>query len=209
MNFQYARSLYKIYDDKLVEIVQPTVETICKGMKRLTLPEGRHVQIAAEHEEINMGTTLFELYLVLKRFSVLGAALCPADSNIKIGKYYEWFTSGVIHWLDISVYKALTRIQKAIELDTLIPVDENVKYSSSAVDTLAIFYQIKIFWQQLAWPDVEGAYMFVGKIVDDICRCCVFYADRMADRVEGVGDTQNIYEKKFQASFWKRFFSTN
>ena len=196
MNFQYARALYKIYDVKLVEIVQPIVENMCKGMKRIKLPEGRDVRL--EYEEINMGTTLFELYLVLKRFAVLGAALCPADGTIKIEKYYEWFTSGVIHWLDISVYKALTRIQKAIELDSLIPVDENVKYSSSAVDTLAIFYQIKIFWQQLAWPDVEGAYMFVGKIVDDICRCCVFYADRMADRVEGIGDTQNIYEKKFE-----------
>lgn len=99
------------------------------------------------------------------------------------------------------MYKALIRIEKAIELDQLIPVDETVKYSSSAVDTLAIFYQIKIFWQQLDWPDAEGSYMFVGKIVDDICRCCVFYADRMSTRVEGLGDVQNVYESnKFEVT---------
>lgn len=69
-------------------------------------------------------------------------------------------------WLEIAVFKALTRIDKAIELDTLVPVDSNVKYSSSGVDTLAIFYQIKIFWEQLAWPDVEGCYTFVAKIID-------------------------------------------
>lgn len=43
---------------------------------------------------------------------------------------------------------------------------DDVKYSSSAVDSLAIFYQIKIFWEQLEWPDVEGSYTFVAKIVD-------------------------------------------
>lgn len=27
-------------------------------------------------------------------------------------------------------------------------------------------FQIKIFWKQLAWPDVEGSYTFVAKIID-------------------------------------------
>lgn len=119
-----------------------------------------------DYENINMGTTLFELYVVLKRFSTLGPALSPGECNFAIDEYHRWFTAGVTHWLDIAVYKALTRISKAIELDRLKPEDSSVKYSSSAVDTLAIFYQIKIFWQQLAWPDVEGAYIFVAKIVD-------------------------------------------
>lgn len=92
------------------------------------------------------------------------------------------------------------RIEKAIELDQLVAVDDTVKYSSSAIDTLAIFYQIKIFWQQLEWPDIEGCYMFVGKIVDDICRCCEFYADRMSNRVEGLGDIQNVYENRFEVT---------
>lgn len=101
---------------------------------------------------------------------ISGTALCPGVDDLSISQYYLWFTTGVSHWLDISVYRALTRIEKAIDLDKLVPVDETVKYSSSAVDTLAIFYQIKIFWQQLGWPDAEGAYMFVGKIVDvSIC----------------------------------------
>lgn len=82
----------------------------------------------------------------------------------------------------------------------MIAVDATVKYSSSAVDTLAIFYQIRIFWQQLAWPSAEGAFIFVSKIVDDICRCCTFYADTMADRVERLGMVETVYEKKFQVT---------
>lgn len=82
----------------------------------------------------------------------------------------------------------------------MIAVDATVKYSSSAVDTLAIFYQIRIFWQQLAWPNPEGAFIFVSKIVDDICKCCVFYADEMAKRVEKLGLVETVYEKKFQVT---------
>lgn len=149
---------------KLAELIKPCVEEICRGLKRIEIPESNSELL--NYEDINMGTTLFELYIVLKRFSKLGSALSPEESNFAIDEYHNWFTAGVTHWLDISVYKALMRIHKAIELDKLHPVDETVKYSSSAVDTLAIFYQIKIFWQQLDWPDIEGAYIFVAKIVD-------------------------------------------
>ncbi|XP_053660620.1 protein unc-13 homolog 4B [Anopheles marshallii] len=204
MHFSYTKELYITYELKLAELIKPTVEDICKKLKRIDLPETASRRGGdsgfIEYEDINMGTTLFELYLVLKRFCTLGTALSPGETDFAIDEYHRWFTTGVTHWLDIAVYKALTRIHKAIELDKLQSVDETVKYSSSAVDTLAIFYQIKIFWQQLAWPDVEGAYIFVAKIVDDICRCCVFYADRMSARVENLGVVENVYEKKFEVT---------
>lgn len=200
MNYQYAGILYKTYDAKLMELVKPTVIDICNTkIERLDMLDQKDMK-HNRYEEINMMTTLFELYLLLKRFSVLGSALCPGEMEFQMKEYYDWFSGGVAHWLDISVYKALTRIQKAIELDSLIAVDDSVKYSSSAVDTLAIFYQIRIFWQQLAWPNAEGAFIFVSKIVDDICRCCVYYADKMAERVDKLGMIETVYEKKFQVT---------
>lgn len=114
-------------------------------------------------------TQLFHISVINYR---LGQGLNETDwTSYSISKFHSWFFGGVAQWLDIAAYKALTRIEKAVELDHLTPVDTNVKYSSSGVDTLAIFYQIKIFWQQLAWPDVEGCYTFVAKIIDvSICR---------------------------------------
>lgn len=100
-----------------------------------------------------------------------------------MAKYHVWFQQGVARWLDIAAYKAMQRIEKAVDLDKLVKVDALVEYSSSAVDTLAIFYQIKVFWQQLAWPDAEGSYSFVAKIIDDICRCSVYYSDKMGIKV--------------------------
>lgn len=199
MQCEYTSICYIYYEQQLAENFKTTIETACKHLKRISLPEHRNERLP-EAEEVNMGTTLFEVYLILKRFSALSLDLCPETTVFNIHEFHDWFTSGVAHWLDISVYKALKRIDKAIELDTLLPVDETVKYSSSAVDTLSIFYQIKTFWQQLDWPDVEGSYTFVAKIVDDICRCCVFYADNMSSRVENLGNIQNIYEIKFEVT---------
>ncbi|XP_039754928.1 protein unc-13 homolog 4B isoform X7 [Pararge aegeria] len=216
MSYQYSRALYGVYEDKIASLVEPEVIQVCKSMKRLRYSEGstNSVHLAGGlngdtglgapevgSEPLAMGTTLFELYLALQRFLTLGQGLNETDWNsYSISKFHSWFFGGVAQWLDIAAYKALTRIEKAVELDYLVPVDTNVKYSSSGVDTLAIFYQIKIFWQQLAWPDVEGCYTFVAKIVDDICRCCVFYSDRMANRVSSVGTVSTVYEERFEVT---------
>ncbi|KAL5288048.1 hypothetical protein ACFFRR_008722 [Megaselia abdita] len=183
LNFPYAQTLYKYYEGRFADISEPIVKSVCRNIKRITICEDRYERLP-EYTEMNMGTSLFELYLVLRKFVKIGEALCPSETEFVTYSSYEWFTPGVMHWLDISVYKAMSRIEKAIDLDKLVPIDETVKYSSSAVDTLAIFNQIKIFWEQLGWPDVEGSYALIARIVDDICRCCVFYADRMSLKVE-------------------------
>ncbi|XP_045499382.1 protein unc-13 homolog 4B isoform X2 [Colias croceus] len=216
MSFPYSKTLYGVYEDKIASLVEPEVLQVCKSLKRLRYSEGstNSVHLAGGlngetglgtpdvgSEPLAMGTTLFELYLALQRFLTLGQGLNEAEwSSYSISKFHSWFFGGVAQWLDIAAFKALTRIEKAVELDNLVPVDSNVKYSSSGVDTLAIFYQIKIFWQQLAWPDVEGCYTFVAKIIDDICRCCVFYSDKMATRVENIGTVTSVYEERFEVT---------
>jgi BAI1-associated protein 3 len=175
--------VFSVYDQKIKELVQPVVVDVCST--NFDLFDGD------EKDEIELLTALFELYLLLKGFSDLAATQC------NLTKFYEWFARGVTFWFDVSTFKALTRIEKAIELDPLTPVEETVNYSSSAVDTVAIFFQIKVFWQQLAWPDAEGAFVYVEKIIDDICRCCDFYVDQITARVNNLN---KFAENKFQVT---------
>uniref|UniRef100_A0A1I8PQW5 Protein unc-13 homolog 4B n=1 Tax=Stomoxys calcitrans TaxID=35570 RepID=A0A1I8PQW5_STOCA len=186
----FSTVLYKYYDEKIVDIAKTIVDEVCSHIKRIDVPDD-NLEDLPDIDNISMGTTLFELYLVLKRYLDMGKSLCP-NEELAVMHFHGWFMPGVTHWLSISIVKALKRIEKAIELDELKAVDETVKYSSSAVDTISIFYQIKMFWDQLDWPDAEGSYTFVAKIVDDICRCCVFYAQRMSRRVEALtsGDVE-------------------
>lgn len=117
---------------------------------------------------------------------------CNVDLEAShLAKYHVWFQQGVARWLDIAAFKAMQRIERAVELDKLVKMDSSVEYSSSAVDTLSIFYQIKVFWQQLAWPDAESSYSFAAKIIDDICRCSVYYSDKMGYKVN-----RTVIEKK-------------
>ncbi|XP_065722259.2 protein unc-13 homolog 4B isoform X3 [Drosophila suzukii] len=183
IQLNYSAILYLFYDSKLAEICKSIIIEVCNNIKRLDVPDDQFLYLP-NLDNVNMGTTLFEVYLILKRYVALGESLC--SESLELGNFYPWFERGVTHWLDISIIKALSRIQKAIDLDQLKAVDETVKYSSSAVDTLSIFYQIKIFWQQLDWPEVEGSYIFVAKIVNDLCRCCIFYAQQMSRRVENI-----------------------
>ncbi|KAK0074327.1 hypothetical protein PV326_012540, partial [Microctonus aethiopoides] len=201
INFPYARTLYIMYEKRITDMCMIIIEDVCLRLKRIEVDSNDEV-------ELTLGTTLFELYLTLQRYATLGSIFCmDGISDMKIQNYHEWFRAGVAHWLDIAVYKALKRIERAVEFDTLQPVDSSVQYSSSAVDTLTIFYQIKVFWTQLAWPDVEGSYTFIAKIIDDICKCSISYADMMAAKAEKVDqqiyeleNTSSVYDKKFEVS---------
>ncbi|XP_014616448.1 PREDICTED: BAI1-associated protein 3-like isoform X4 [Polistes canadensis] len=200
MNFPYTRTLYVMYEEKISDMCMDVVEDLCVRLKRIEVDSNNDA-------ELNLGTTLFELYLTLQRYAVFGQMVCAEGQleSMKIQNYHDWFRGGVAHWLDIAVYKALKRIDRAVEFDTLQAVDNTVQYTSSAVDTLTIFYQIKVFWTQLAWPDVEGSYTFIAKIIDDICKCSIAYADKMATKAETTTDLEqlnesSVYERKFVVS---------
>lgn len=183
MKLKYAKLLYLLYQMNLIEFCKPAVLDACENLVRLPEADVDNVEQFENFDDFTMGTNLFELYLSLQKFIALGTALCTADEQQELLVYHEWFTPAVSHWLDISLLKALSRIKKAIDLDEFKPVDGNIRHSSSALDTLTIFYTIKIFWQQLAWPDIQGSYAFVGKIVDDVCKCCSFYASQMIKKI--------------------------
>ncbi|KAG8239009.1 hypothetical protein J437_LFUL005066, partial [Ladona fulva] len=200
LQFPFVKTLYKVYDSELSEIANPIVDDVSWKLKPLRFSDNLD-DAMQENEHMQMGTSLFELYLVLQRFAIMAQNIRTLDlGELKMQNYYTWFRKGVAHWLEIALFKALQRIEKAVAIDALEPVDSNVRYSSSAVDTLTIYYQVRTFWSQLAWPDVEGSYSFIAIIIQDICRCSVFYADKMEKKVEGMGETEDAYEKKFEVT---------
>ena len=100
-------------------------------------------------------------------FHRMGDELFPGSSEcFELTESHVWFNKAVARWLDIALYKAMQRIIKAVDLDDLSPVDDLVQHSSSAVDIRTVLMQIKTFWAQLCWPDVESSYAYISKILD-------------------------------------------
>jgi len=83
---------------------------------------------------------------IIRKFYILVTSLSvnvPAGTDLCIqGSFHHWFHSSVVQWLDIAWYKAMHRIKKAVKLDSLKPVDDYVKFTSSAVDTAHVFHQV-------------------------------------------------------------------
>lgn len=59
------------YDSKLTEICKAIVEQVCSNIKKLDVPDD-NFEYLPNIDNVNMGTTLFEVYLVLKRYNTLG-----------------------------------------------------------------------------------------------------------------------------------------
>ncbi|ODN05628.1 Protein unc-13 D [Orchesella cincta] len=195
LGVEYFDITYLVYDEKYCEIVKPIVAEICGSLKPLDL---KNDDGCCQDKDVSMGTTLFELYLAVKQFSDLSSKVQGNTSDLCIhGTFHNWFHTTVAQWLDIAWFKAMNRIRRAVQLDTLKPLDDFNKITTSAVDTASIFHQIEIFWNQLSWPEVEGSYSFIAKILDDLCRCTIFYADLMCKKVE---EMEKIADEKYHIS---------
>ncbi|GLH12147.1 Protein unc-13 homolog 4B, partial [Gryllus bimaculatus] len=200
LQLAYAMTLFSAHGNKISELVEPAIEEVYQVLKPVKFNDESSAE-GSEDDVLGYGMQLFDLYLTLQRFVVSGSGISSEETKKhRLSEYHRWFHRSVAQWLDIALWKTLKRIQKAVELDNLVPVSDSVKHSSSAIDTLGIFNQIKIFWQQLAWPDVEGSYVFVAKIIDDICHCSVYYANIMSQRIEQLSCSGSNSKNKFLVS---------
>lgn len=99
--------------------------------------------------------------------------------------------------------------EKAVDFDKLVKVDSTVGYSSSTVEVLGIFRQIKLFWQQLAWPDAESTRSFEAKITNDICcKCSLHYSNKICEKFDRTAVTHEIFRVTKEVIFQK-IFDTN
>lgn len=196
-DINYSNEMYIFYQQKLCEMSEDKLTQICRSLKKISVDRNNF----NSETEMGAGIKLFEIYMALQKFVVFGRDVLSIDcDHLAISNYYRWFYEGVAQWLEIALYKALQRIEKAVELDDFVPLDDTVKISSSAVDTLTIFYQVKVFWQQLNWPDIEGRYTFIAKMIDDICRCNVFYSEKMSQRVSKICLIRTGHDDFFEIS---------
>ncbi|XP_072415631.1 BAI1-associated protein 3 isoform X1 [Chiloscyllium punctatum] len=153
----------------------------------LTLMEELGTTMEQERSRMTqeMGETLFELYLSLKELKRFKEYLQLKDSQLlALTNFHDWFQMSINKWLQIVYEKSCERITRAVSVDQFEPVDTLSKHSSSAVDVVTCFTQIKSFWLQLAWPDPMGAFVFVTKITDDICNAAVMYSEKVRQKAD-------------------------
>ncbi|KAL1779764.1 unc-13-like D isoform X1 [Sigmodon hispidus] len=130
----------------------------------------------------DIGENLFQLYVTLKELSQLGPG--PSDSSgvLALDGFHRWFQPAIPSWLQKAYSVALERVHRAVQMDSLVPLGELTKHSTSAVDLSTCFAQISHTARQLDWPDPEEAFMITVKFVEDTCRLALVYCSLIKAR---------------------------
>ncbi|XP_078347490.1 BAI1-associated protein 3-like isoform X1 [Oculina patagonica] len=131
-----------------------------------------------------VGEKLFALYLAVKEvITYRSIGETKPDHVYALDDYHTWFKQSVIRWIDIAQVKAKERIRKAVEIDKILKIDASVSHSTSAIDAVGCFHQIREFWKKIDWPDPSGSYVFVMQITNQICSSASYYADLLFEKM--------------------------
>ena len=110
---------------------------------------------------------LFSLNLML----ILFRFLKEQKRTLLITSFHDWFKNYVFDWIKVAQLKMRERLDRALELDTIVDTNDNVPFSSSAVDTHAFFLQVyivhfgtciiflQLFFSLLGYQFLEGSQM--------------------------------------------------
>ena len=127
-----------------------------------------------------------------KRIDII--TLLQPNLVTQVQESHIWFNKAVARWLDIALYKAMQRIIKVCpylhaphphlpgcgvgrplscgrpcETLQLCRGHQDCSHAGDLSNPFlpsTFFDQIKTFWAQLSWPDVESSYAYISKILD-------------------------------------------
>ncbi|MBW01656.1 Protein unc-13 D, partial [Eschrichtius robustus] len=150
--------------------------------KRVAKRVQDHTAVVSGAVTPEMGESLFQLYISLKELYQLAPVPSERDGVLALEGFHQWFQPAIPSWLQKTYSVALARVQRAVQMDELVPLGELTKHSTSAVDLSTCFAQISHTAQQLDWPDPEEAFMITVKFVEDTCRLALVYCSLIRAR---------------------------
>lgn len=120
----------KMIDKDLAELMQR--ESIKKYFE--------HLVRATDTDVKETGMYLFVVLKKLHNFEGNGQERTVVDVSQRAMSF----------WIKEATSKAMICVERAVDLDNFIQIDENVRYSSSAVDFLGILKELQIFWNDIS-----------------------------------------------------------
>ncbi|KAL0594617.1 Protein unc-13-like protein D [Plecturocebus cupreus] len=149
-----------------------------------------HTTAVGDAVSPEMGESLFQLYISLKELCQLRPSPSERDGVMALENFHRWFQPAIPSWLQKTYSVALARVQRAVQMDELVPLGELTKHSTSAVDLSTCFAQISHTARQLDWPDPEEAFMITVKFVEDTCRLALVYCSLIKARARELSSGQ-------------------
>ncbi|KAG5886888.1 hypothetical protein JTB14_003789 [Gonioctena quinquepunctata] len=130
-----------------------------------------------EHPDAAYNRLIFSVYLEVKDLATFSQHLpMGGDHKLLLPRCHEWFEPSVSCWLNVCKGKALQRVRTAVDIQKPCDGDKLVRHSSSAVDVVTMFCQLRDFWRLLQWPKAH-CILLLSQLLDCLCSAALLYAD--------------------------------
>ncbi|KAM6165035.1 BAI1-associated protein 3 isoform 4-T4 [Erethizon dorsatum] len=134
---------------------------------------------------LQVASGLFELYLTLADTQRFWSCIPGRDGrSLALAGIHTPFLPAVKIWLQVLRDQVKWRLQGAVDVDTMEPVDASSKHSSSAATASLCFSHIQELWVRLAWPDPAQAQGLGTQLSQDMCGAALFYTELLRKKVD-------------------------
>ncbi|XP_015992132.2 BAI1-associated protein 3 isoform X1 [Rousettus aegyptiacus] len=184
--YEDLQSCYGIYASLFHSIIKIDFFTLTfRQLERLVAEE---VWVLTEELSpkmtLEVASQLFELYLTLADIQRFWSSIPGRDSHtLALTGIHAPFLPAVKLWLQVLRDQAKWRLQGAVDVDTLEPLDASSKHSSSAATASLCFSHIQELWACLAWPDPAQAQGLGTQLSQDLCEAALFYTELLRKKV--------------------------
>jgi len=90
---------------------------------------------------------------------------------------HVWFKEQGKSWVSVVTTRCKALIQKSIDFNET--VTDNIKISTSAVDSTGFLVQVAEFWRRLDWPDPSIAYSMMVYMLQEVSELAHFYVQQV------------------------------
>ncbi|XP_054939231.1 BAI1-associated protein 3, partial [Physeter macrocephalus] len=185
--YEDLQSCYGIYASLFHSIIKIDFFTLTfRQLERLVAEEAWVLtEELSPKMTLEVASGLFELYLTLADIQHFWSSIPGRDSrSLALAGIHAPFLPAVKLWLQVLRDQAKWRLQGAVDVDTLEPMDSSSKHSSSAATASLCFSHIQELWARLAWPDSAQAQGLGTQLSQDLCEATLFYTELLRKKVD-------------------------
>ncbi|XP_007453651.1 PREDICTED: BAI1-associated protein 3 isoform X4 [Lipotes vexillifer] len=185
--YEDLQSCYGIYASLFHSILKIDFFTLTfRQLERLVAEEAWVlIEELSPKMTLEVASGLFELYLTLADIQCFWSSIPGRDSrSLALAGIHAPFLPAVKLWLQVLRDQAKWRLQGAVDVDTLEPMDSSSKHSSSAATASLCFSHIQELWARLAWPDPAQAQGLGTQLSQDLCEAALFYTELLRKKVD-------------------------
>ncbi|XP_006901988.1 PREDICTED: BAI1-associated protein 3 [Elephantulus edwardii] len=185
--YEDLQACYGVYASLFHSILKVDFFTLTFGQLERLLAEETCILMEELSPKMNpeVASGLFELYLTLADLLHLWSSVRSPDSrSLALAGIHVTFLPAIKLWLHVLRDQTRGRLQSAVDVDTLEPVDASSKHSGSAAAAGLCFSHLQEFWVRLAWPDLAQAQGLGTQLGQDMCEAAVFYTELLRKKMD-------------------------